>query len=123
MLGSKIEEHGVVVWFINTGWTGGPYGVGERISIHHTRAIVNATLDGKLNSIPTIADEVFGLEIPVECPGVPSELLNPRNTWKDQLAYDKQAQKLASQFEQNFQKYAGDVTDAIRAAGPVVQST
>ena len=121
MLGQKIEEHGVAVWFINTGWTGGPYGVGERISIHHTRAIVNATLNGKLKSVPTVTDEVFGLEIPVECPSVPSEILNPRNTWKDQSAYDQQAQKLASQFEQNFQKYADDVTDAIRAAGPIVR--
>jgi phosphoenolpyruvate carboxykinase (ATP) len=119
MLGQRIEQHQVAVWFINTGWTGGPYGVGERMSIHHTRAIVNAALDGKLNEIPTTTDPVFGLKVPVECPGVPTEVLDPRNTWNDRQAYDQQARKLAQQFEDNFRKYADDVTDAVRTAGPV----
>ena len=120
MLGQRIDRHHVAVWFINTGWTGGPYGVGERMSIHHTRAIVNAALDGKLNEVPTTTDPVFGLEVPVECPGVPADVLDPRNTWNDKQAYDQQARKLAQQFEDNFRKYADDVDDAVRAAGPVI---
>ena len=119
MLGQRIDQHQVAVWFINTGWTGGPYGVGERMSIHHTRAIVNAALDGKLNEVPTTTDPVFGLKVPVECPGVPTEVLDPRNTWNDRQAYDQQARKLAQQFEDNFRKYADDVADAVRTAGPV----
>ena len=120
MLGQRIERHNVAVWFINTGWTGGSYGVGERMSIHHTRAIVNAVLDGKLNEVPTSTDPVFGLEVPVECPGVPAEVLDPRNTWNDKQAYDQQARKLAQQFEDNFRKYADDVAEAVHAAGPVI---
>jgi phosphoenolpyruvate carboxykinase (ATP) len=120
MLGQRIERHNVAVWFINTGWTGGSYGVGERMSIHHTRAIVNAVLDGKLNEVPTTTDPVFGLEVPVECPGVPAEVLDPRNTWNDKQAYDQQARKLAQQFEDNFRKYADDVAEAVHAAGPVI---
>ena len=120
MLGQRIDRLHVTVWFINTGWTGGPYGVGERMSIHHTRAIVNAALDGKLNEVSTITDPVFGLEVPVECPGVPTEVLDPRNTWNDKQAYDRQARKLAQQFEDNFRKSAAAVADAVRAAGPVI---
>jgi phosphoenolpyruvate carboxykinase (ATP) len=120
ILGEKIEQHEVTVWFINTGWTGGPYGIGKRISIHHTRAIVNEALDGNLNSIPTRTHLVFGLEMPVECNGVPSEMLDPRSTWEDKEAYDRQAQKLAQQFEENFLKYSDDVSEVVRAAGPVV---
>ena len=88
--------------------------------IHHTRTIVNAALDGKLNEVPTTTDPVFGLEVPVECPGVPAEVLDPRNTWNDKQAYDQQARKLAKQFEDNFRKYAEDVADTVRAAGPVI---
>jgi len=121
MLGTKLEEHGVTVWFINTGWTGGPYGVGERIPIHHTRAIVNAALDGKLSRITTVTHEVFGLQMPIECPGVPSDILSPRNTWTDKDAYDQQARTLARQFEENFLKYSDDVTDEVRSAGPVIK--
>ena len=122
MLGEKIEEHGVTVWFINTGWTGGPYGTGKRISIHHTRAIVNAVLDGKLTSVPTSTHAVFGLQVPVDCPGVPSEILDPRNTWTDKGAYDRQARILAQQFKENFSKYSNEVSDVVRAAGPVVET-
>ncbi|MBO67962.1 MAG: phosphoenolpyruvate carboxykinase (ATP) [Acidiferrobacteraceae bacterium] len=120
MLGERIDRHEVSVWFINTGWTGGGYGVGERMPIHYTRAIVNAALEGKLNSVPTSTDPTFGFEVPIECPGVPAELLNPRNTWDDKQAYDQQAQKLARQFEDNFSEYADDVSDKVRAAGPSI---
>jgi len=122
MLGERIDRHKVSVWFINTGWTGGGYGVGERMPIHYTRAIVNAALDGKLASVPTNADPTFGFEVPMECPGVPAELLNPRNTWDDKQAYDQQAQQLARQFEDNFSKYADDVSAEVRAAGPSIST-
>ena len=118
LLGQKMERHGVNAWFVNTGWTGGPYGVGERMAINHTRAIVNAVLDGQLDEVATTTDPIFGLEIPVRCPGVPEEVLEPRNTWNDKGAYDTQARKLAQHFADNFAKYADDVSDEVRAAGP-----
>jgi phosphoenolpyruvate carboxykinase (ATP) len=118
MLGEKMGRYGVNAWFINTGWTGGPYGVGKRMSIHHTRAIVHAALDGKLDDVETMTDAVFGLQVPLNCPGVPSEVLNPRNTWQDKSAYDTQAVKLARQFAQNFAQYIDDVGDDVRSAGP-----
>ena len=120
ILGEKIEQHNVAVWFINTGWTGGPYGVGNRMAIHHTRAIVNAVLDGNLNTVPTNTDPIFGLEVPTECPGVPAEVLDPRDTWSDKTAYDEQARKLAQLFDENFTKYSDEVSDAVRAAGPLL---
>ena len=120
MLRERIDRHDVPVWFINTGWTGGPYGVGKRMAIHHTRAIVNAVLDGKLHAVPTATHPVFGLEVPIQCPGVPAEVLDPRDTWRDKEAYDQQARKLAKQFKDNFTKYSDDVSDAVRAAGPLV---
>lgn len=119
MLGEKMEQYGVNVWFINTGWTGGPYGVGERMAIHHTRAIINAVLDGHLNNVPTARHPVFGLDMPIECPGVPAEVLDPRNTWADKAEYDRKAASLAQQFADNFAKYADNVADEVRAAGPV----
>ncbi|MGE4635221.1 MAG: phosphoenolpyruvate carboxykinase [Arenicellales bacterium] len=120
LLGANIEKHDVKVWFINTGWTGGAYGVGKRMAINHTRAIVNAALDGKLDHVQTATDPVFGLAVPVECPGVPAEVLNPRSTWPDAAAYDAQANKLAGLFQENFRKYADDVPEAVRSAGPLV---
>ena len=119
LLGKNIETHGVKVWFINTGWTGGAYGTGQRMAIHHTRAIVNAALDGKLDGVATETDPIFGLEVPTECPGVPADVLNPRNTWTDAEAYDAQARKLAGLFQENFAKYADDLPDAVKAAGPL----
>lgn len=107
MLGEKIETHGAKVWLVNTGWTGGPYGVGERMNLAHTRAMVRAALPGKLDNVATEADPIFGLHIPVEVPGVPTEVLKPRGTWSDKAAYDEQAQKLADMFEKNFEKYRG----------------
>ncbi len=122
MLGERIEQHDVAVWFINTGWTGGPFGTGTRMPIHHTRAIINAALEGNLATVPTTKDPVFGLEVPVDCPGIPTEMLDPRNTWNDKEAYDLQALKLARQFHENFGKYADDLSDDVRAAGPIVSS-
>lgn len=107
MLGEKIEKHGAKVWLVNTGWTGGPYGVGERMNLAHTRAMVRAALAGKLDDVATETDPIFGLHIPVEVPGVPTEVLKPRGTWSDKAAYDEQAKKLADMFDKNFEKYRG----------------
>ncbi len=119
LLGERITRHGVNVWLINTGWSGGSYGTGSRIDIPHTRAMVNAVLDGKLDDVPVSADPVFGLAIPDHCPGVPGELLKPRDNWPDKAAYDTQAAKLAAMFDENFRKYADEVPATISAAGPV----
>jgi phosphoenolpyruvate carboxykinase (ATP) len=120
LLGKKMREYNSKAWLINTGWTGGPYGEGERMSIAHTRAIVNAVLDGQLNGVATETDPVFGLQVPLECPNVPAEILNPRNTWKEQKKYDRQAQHLAAEFNKNFEKFAEDVSEDILAAAPKV---
>ncbi|MCB0046243.1 MAG: phosphoenolpyruvate carboxykinase [Caldilineaceae bacterium] len=118
LLGKKIDEHNVNCWLVNTGWTGGPYGVGSRMKIAYTRAMVNAALDGELNDAEYAADPIFGVQIPVHVPNVPDEVLQPRNTWDDKNAYDKQAAKLASMFQENFKAYAPNVSEEIRAAGP-----
>ena len=120
LLGERIARHGSKVWLINTGWSGGPYGTGKRIDIPHTRAMVNAALDGKLDDVPTWRDPVFGVEVPESCPGVPPEVLRPRDTWPDGAAYDAQARKLAGMFHENFSKYADEVSEAVRNAGPAV---
>ncbi len=118
MLGEKITKHDSRVWLVNTGWTGGPYGVGKRMKLNYTRAMLHAALEGKLDEVPTEKDPVFGLEIPLECPGVPSEILQPRKTWSDPGSYDAQATKLAQMFKDNFEKYADQVPEEVRAAGP-----
>ena len=118
LLGERITRHGAKVWLINTGWSGGPYGVGERFAIPHTRAMVNAALNGDLDEVPTWRDPVFGLEVPESCPGVPDELLKPRETWSDPAAYDAQAAKLAAMFKENFADYVDEVPENINAAGP-----
>jgi phosphoenolpyruvate carboxykinase (ATP) len=123
LLGKRIHKHKAKVWLINTGWSGGPYGVGERIAIPHTRAMVNAALDGKLDAVPAWREPVFGFEVPEACPGVPDRLLKPRETWSDPLAYDAQADRLAQMFQENFDKYADDVTAEINAAAPQVRET
>ena len=105
MLARKLEGAGVNVWLVNTGWTGGPYGVGHRMEIGYTRAMVRAALDGTLARIPTETDPVFGVQVPVECPGVPSEGLRPRESWADPDAYDRQAQKLLAMFDENFRRF------------------
>ncbi|HVG41886.1 MAG TPA: phosphoenolpyruvate carboxykinase (ATP) [Chitinophagaceae bacterium] len=118
MLGKKMQEHKVNVWLINTGWTGGPYGIGHRMKLSYTRSMIARALEGKLDNIETVADPIFGVAIPKEVPGVPSEILNPRNTWNDKAAYDEKAHYLAGLFVSNFEKYASGVTAEILAAAP-----
>ncbi len=118
MLGKLIDEHGSDVWLVNTGWSGGAYGVGKRMKLGHTRSMVHALLRGDLHSAPLDTDPVFGLQLPKHVAGVPDEVLNPRNTWSDKSAYDEQAKKLAGMFRDNFSKFEKHVSDAVRAAGP-----
>jgi phosphoenolpyruvate carboxykinase (ATP) len=120
MLGEKMKEHQVTVWLVNTGWTGGPYGVGQRMKLKYTRAMISAALEGKLDTQPTFKQPVFGFAIPTECPGVPADILNPRNTWSDKTAYDGKAQYLASLFIKNFEKYKDGVTAEVLAASPAI---
>lgn len=120
LLRKKIERHEPDVWLINTGWTGGPYGEGKRIAIKHTRAMVNAALSGELHDTPTRTDPIFGLEVPVEVPGVAPEVLNPRETWSDKELYDERAHELAKLFVENFEKYTDQVDQEIIDAGPHV---
>ena len=120
MLGKKMTMHNVNVWMINTGWSGGPYGIGSRMKLPYTRAMITAALEGKLDNVPFEAHPVFGMMIPKECPGVPAEILNPRNTWADKAAYDTKAKDLAQQFIKNFEKYASGVNAEILAAAPKV---
>ena len=118
MLGERLDRYEVPVWMVNTGWTGGPYGVGERMNIGYTRTMVRAALKGELEGIATETDPIFGVEVPTSCPGVPGEVLKPRGTWSDPAAYDRQAQELARMFSANFEKYADGVDPAVREAGP-----
>lgn len=118
MLRSKIAEHDTRVWLVNTGWTGGAYGEGERMDLAHTRAMVRAVLDGRLDDVETEPDPVFGLAIPISVPDVPDEVLRPRDTWKDPAAYDAQASRLAAMFRENFEKFADAVGPEVREAGP-----
>ena len=117
MLGEKIEEFGASVWMVNTGWSGGPYGVGSRMKLSYTRAMVTAILNGELNKANFTPDPVFGVLVPDACPGAPSELLVPRNTWADKEAYDRTASKLAEMFISNFARYS-NMPENVRAAGP-----
>ncbi len=118
LLGEKIKKHNVKCWLVNTGWTGGPYGVGSRMKIQYTRAMLNAALSGKLDSVETVTDPYFNLSIPVSCPGVPTEVLNPKNTWKNKSDYDKSAMNLANMFLKNFEKYSSETSDDIVRVGP-----
>ena len=113
-----MEECNVNVWLINTGWTGGPYGVGNRMKLSYTRAMITAALEGKLDNVETAADPIFGVAIPNEVPGVPTEVLTPRATWADKAAYDEKAKYLAGLFVKNFEKYAAGVSQEILAAAP-----
>jgi phosphoenolpyruvate carboxykinase (ATP) len=122
LLGQKIAKHDVQAWLINTGWSGGPYGVGERVNLPYTRAMVRAVLGGQLDDVPLKEDPVFGIQVPESCPGVPSEVLQPRLTWRDPQAYDEQARKLAGMFAENFEKFSADTSDEVRAAGPRVRT-
>ena len=118
MLGEKLRKHQVKVWLINTGWTGGSYGEGNRIKLGYTRAMISAALSGQLDNVEYTNHPIFGFAMPVSCPGVPGELLNPRNTWNDKNGYDEKARNLANQFAKNFEKYASGVTEEVLAAGP-----
>jgi phosphoenolpyruvate carboxykinase (ATP) len=116
MLGRRLREHAAQCWLVNTGWQGGGYGIGKRMSLPHTRAMVNALVEGKLADVEFEIEPAFGLSIPKACPGVPPELLAPRNSWKDQAAYDKQAADLSQRFAKNFQQF--DAPQAVKDAGP-----
>ena len=118
MLTDRLAAQQATVWLVNTGWTGGPYGTGERMNIAHTRSMVRAALSGRLAAVPMRRDPIFGVEVPVTCPDVPDGFLDPRSTWSDPLAYDEAATRLAAMFEENFAAYADGVSDDIRAAGP-----
>lgn len=120
MLGAKMKEHQVNVWMINTGWSGGSYGTGSRMKLSYTRAMITAALNGSLDNVQYEKHPVFGMMIPTTCEGVPSEILNPKSTWKDAAAYDATAKNLAQQFVKNFEKYAAGVSAEILAAAPIV---
>ncbi|MBM4762644.1 phosphoenolpyruvate carboxykinase (ATP) [Bacillus sp. B15-48] len=120
MLGEKMDEYGAKVYLVNTGWTGGEYGVGKRMNLAYTRAMVQAALEGELNNSETVKDEIFGLEIPLHVPGVPDEVLQPVKTWNDPEAYKKKANELAQKFQENFGKFTNVSKDIIAKGGPVI---
>ncbi len=121
MLGEKMKEHDVNIWLINTGWSGGPHGVGSRIDLKYTRNMISAALKGELDDIETQEHEVFGLKMPKECPGVPSEILDPKNTWEDKSAYDEKAELLARKFNENFEQFKDNASEEILDAAPRVK--
>jgi phosphoenolpyruvate carboxykinase (ATP) len=119
LLGAKMKRHQSAAWLLNTGWIGGPYGVGRRIGLNYTRAMVDAIMSGALRDVPFATDPIFGLDYPTACPNVPAELLDPRASWPDPASYDAQARDLASRFRANFENFP--LADrAIREAGPRV---
>ncbi len=118
MLGKRLRKSQAKVWLVNTGWSGGPFGIGSRIKLPYTRAMITAALEGALDHVPYVQHEVFGLAMPTTCPNVPDELLNPRNTWADKAAYDAKANQLAREFIANFEKFADQAKPEILAAGP-----
>ena len=118
LLGRNIAEHGAKVWLVNTGWTGGPHGVGNRMKLSYTRRMVNAALAGELDDVSTQSDPIFGVAIPESIEGVPDEILVPRNTWQDGAAFDATAAKLARMFVDNFEQFAEGVSDDVKGAAP-----
>ena len=122
LLSLKMAEHGANAWLINTGWSGGSYGVGNRMKIRYTRAMLNAALDGELDDVAYIVDSRFGFEVPQSCPNVPDEILQPRNTWADKEDFDATANKLANMFLANFGRYEGGVSAAVNSAAPTPQN-
>ncbi len=118
MLGERMDQFDVPVWLVNTGWTGGPYGVGERMNITWTRQMVRAALNRKLDDVPTRTDPIFDIEVPTICPDVPTEVLWPRDTWADKDAYDLRARDLAGMFVENFKRFEDRVSESVRNAGP-----
>jgi phosphoenolpyruvate carboxykinase (ATP) len=121
MLKERILKHKATCWLVNTGWTGGPFGVGKRMAIGHTRTLLNAALSGKLNNVAFYTDPVFGFEVPMSCEGVPNEVLNPSQTWSDQAAFKQKYLWLAEQFTENFKKYSDNCPPEVIKAGPVVR--
>jgi phosphoenolpyruvate carboxykinase (ATP) len=120
MLKNKMLKHGAQCWLVNTGWTGGPYGIGKRMSIHHTRTLLEAALTGALDKVEYRVDPFFGFEVPKTCEGVPDKVLRPRETWEDPKAYDDKYLQLASQFVENFKKFQDGCPPEILIAGPNV---
>jgi phosphoenolpyruvate carboxykinase (ATP) len=118
LLGEKLKRHNVKVWLLNTGWTGGPYGTGNRMKLAYTRRMVTAALAGELDAVETWTDPIFGLQVPVHVDGVPDQVLHPRETWKSPADYDAKAAKLADMFAENFKKYESEVSESVKAAGP-----
>jgi phosphoenolpyruvate carboxykinase (ATP) len=121
LLGKKLADDDADVWLVNTGWTGGPYGIGERFKIAQSRAVIRAAISGALDDVEFRVDPVFGFAVPEECPGIPSEILNPRDTWEDKAAYDEKAQYLAGLFVENFKEFADQAPAAVGAAGPMAR--
>ena len=121
MLAERIKKHGANVWLLNTGWTGGPYGVGHRFKLAYTRTFVTRILDGSLAKASFEQHPIFGLSMPTSVEGVPSDVLNPRNTWADKAAYDAKATELAMKFRENESKFK--MSDAVKAAGPKVSAS
>jgi phosphoenolpyruvate carboxykinase (ATP) len=120
LLKNKIERYGVKCWLVNTGWVGGPYGIGKRISIRYTRALLNAALNGKLDNVNYKTDPIFGFEVPTECPNVPSEVLDPASSWGDKKEYDRRYRDLAMRFKQNFAKFEDQTPKEVIEAGPKI---
>jgi len=120
LLKRKIERYGVTCWLVNTGWVGGPYGVGKRISIKYTRALLNAALNGKLDQVKFAKDPIFGFEVPTKCPDVPDEVLNPASSWGDKKEYDRRYKDLAMRFVQNFAKFTDIAPQEVLDAGPKI---
>jgi phosphoenolpyruvate carboxykinase (ATP) len=120
LLGEKLKKHNVNVWLLNTGWVGGSYGVGSRIKLSYTRALITAALNGELDKAEMGTTPFFGLKFPKTCTGVPSDILEPQNAWKDKEAFNKTAQNLAAQFIKNFDQYASAANEEILAAAPKI---
>jgi phosphoenolpyruvate carboxykinase (ATP) len=121
MLGNKIDEHNANVFLVNTGWTGGEYGVGSRMKLSYTRSMVQAALVGELNHIETATDAIFGLEVPLHVPGVPDEVLQPNKTWATQDSYVAKAKELAGKFHENFKKFANVPQEIVENGGPIAR--
>jgi phosphoenolpyruvate carboxykinase (ATP) len=118
LLRARMLRHGAACWRVNTGWTGGPFGVGKRISIRHTRTLLDTALSGKLKDVAFRKDPVFGFDVPLECSGVPSEILDPANTWGSRREYDAKYDALAARFVENFKLFAENCPQEVIAAGP-----
>jgi len=120
LLGERIAQHQVKCWLVNTGWGGGPYGVGRRIPIAYTRRTVQAALNGELDDVPMRTHRIFGFQVPSACEGIPMEILQPQQTWLSLEEYDRKAAELARQFSQNFEQFAAYVPADVRLAGPMI---